>query len=88
MLAPKENDIYVYIYKRMNEWHSQPQKWTPTFIKEKTPTYLVEAKQAMISTLHPPTDTLTISLMPPPHLTLAKPKSWFLKRKFHTIDIT
>ena len=26
-------------------------------------------------------------LMSPPHLTLAKPKSWFLKHNLHTIDI-
>ena len=28
-----------------------------------------------------------VTLMPPPHLTLAKPKSWFLKHNLHTIDI-
>ena len=27
------------------------------------------------------------SIMPPPHLTLAKPKSGFLKMSVHTIDI-
>jgi hypothetical protein len=28
-----------------------------------------------------------VSLMPPPHLTLAKPKTSFLKPGLHTIDI-
>jgi hypothetical protein len=27
-------------------------------------------------------------LMSPPHLTLAKPKTWFEKHSLHTIDIT
>ena len=29
----------------------------------------------------------TMSIMPPPHLTLAKPKSGFLKMSIHTIHI-
>ena len=32
-------------------------------------------------------DNLLANLMPPPHLTLAKPNSWFLKHGLHTIDV-